>query len=880
VYLSPFTASITTTVKAIGYKAGWNDSGVASGLYTISQQVATPTFTPAGGVYSAAQSVTISTTTPNATIRYTTDGSTPSATAGTVYTSAISVASTMTLKAIGYEAGWTDSTVNSAIYTITGAAATPTFSPVGGSYTSGQSVTMTTITPNATIRYTTDGTPPSRTSGTVYTAPVSVSATTTLKAIAYATGLNDSGIFTATYLISAAAGAPTISPAAGSYTSPTAITLTSSTPGASIRYTTDGSTPTATVGTPYTGQFTLSSAATVKAIAYESGWLDSSVSSAAFTFAASAPSLQPPTGTYGPGQMVTISTTTPGATIRYTTDGSNPSETAGTIYNSAVAVSNSMTVRAIAYRTTWTDSAIQSATYTIQSESNATVRDYIRINGRVVATETVALQTAATPTFSPGGGTYTAAQSVTISTTTPGATIRYTTDGTTPNEAAGTVYGGPITVANSTTVRAIAYESGWNNSTVNLASYIITGTVATPTFSPGAGTYTTAQSVGISTTTAGATIRYTTDGTTPSQTVGTIYSGPVSVSSSIMLKAIAYKTGWADSAVNAAAFTITGTAATPTYSPGSGTYTTAQSIAISTTTPGATIRYTTDGTTPSGTQGTVYSGPVTVASSTTVKAIAYESGWNDSGVGSASYTITGTVAAPTFTPGAGTYAMPMSVVIATTTTGATIRYTTDGSTPSATTGTIYTGPVTVSSTTTIKAIAYESGWVDSSISSATFAQDPVPTSIKYIATCYPPCSSGSVGTPRDFVAQVQDNAGASAITVVQPFLSSDPNLPNLSNGCWLYYHSGNSTLSLGRSDGVYGFVGNGTQDGNGPWVGDNSNGVCQVNSWSVNRSGNYLTLNVSLTFQTQGSWYYFMSASNATGNSAWVTNSLSWTVVP
>jgi hypothetical protein len=62
--------------------------------------------------------------------------------------------------------------------------------------------------------------------------------------------------------------------------------------------------------------------------------------------------------------------------------------------------------------------------------------------------------------------------------------------------------------------------------------------------------------VTISTTTAGASIRYTTDGSTPSSTVGTVYASPVAVSSSLTLKAIAYKTGMTDSGVASAAYTI------------------------------------------------------------------------------------------------------------------------------------------------------------------------------------------------------------------------------------------------------------------------------------------------------------------------------------
>ena len=79
-----------------------------------------------------------------------------------------------------------------------------------------------------------------------------------------------------------------------------------------------------------------------------------------------------------------------------------------------------------------------------------------------------------------------------------------------------------------------------------------------PTFSPAAGTYTAAQTVTISTTTSGASIRYTINGTTPTETVGALYSGPVSVSVTTTIKAIAYKAGMTDSPVSTAAHTITG----------------------------------------------------------------------------------------------------------------------------------------------------------------------------------------------------------------------------------------------------------------------------------------------------------------------------------
>src|SRR5207237_6259328 len=121
--------------------------------------------------------------------------------------------------------------------------------------------------------------------------------------------------------------------------------------------------------------------------------------------------------------------------------------------------------------------------------------------------------------------------------------------------------------------------------------------------------------------------------------------------------------------------------------------------------------------TPTATTGTLYSGPVNVGTTTTLKAIAFKAGLADSAVTSGTYTITLPVAAaPTFSPAGGSYATAQTVTIGTTTAGASIRYTTDGSTPTSTTGTLYSGPVTIGTTTTLKAIAFASGFSDSAVS--------------------------------------------------------------------------------------------------------------------------------------------------------------------
>src|SRR5208337_1136910 len=167
-------------------------------------------------------------------------------------------------------------------------------------------------------------------------------------------------------------------------------------------------------------------------------------------------------------------------------------------------------------------------------------------------------QQAATPTFTPAGGTYSSTQSVTIADATSGAAIYYTTNGTTPTTASTLYGGGAITVSASETIEAIAVKSGYTNSAVGSATYTITAPqqAATPTFTPAGGTYSGTQSVTIADATSGAAIYYTTNGTTPT-TASTLYGGgAITVSASETIEAIAVESGYTNSAVGSATYTI------------------------------------------------------------------------------------------------------------------------------------------------------------------------------------------------------------------------------------------------------------------------------------------------------------------------------------
>lgn len=410
---------------------------------------------------------------------------------------------------------------------------------------------------------------------------------------------------------------------------------------------------------------------------------------------AAAPTFSPSTGTYNSAQTVAMSSTTPSATFYYTTDGSTPTVGA-TKYSGPTTVSSNETIQAITVATGYAQSDVASAIYSFQ---------------------------VATPAFSPAAGTYTSIQTVTISDTTPGSAIYYTTDGSTPTINSNFAHG-PITVSSSEEIQAIAVATGYANSTATSASYTINIPKTTaPTFSPAPGTYFSPQTVTISDATAGAVIYYTTDGTTPT-TASPKYTAPIQVSSlTTIVLAIAVANGDSPSdPVSGTYYINPPNAATPTFSLTPGTYPSGQAVTISDSTPNATIYYSTDGSQVTA-ASPKYTGPITVVNSETLQAIAFAPNFSHSDVASASYTIQ--IGTPTFSPAAGTYSGGQLVTISDTMTGATIYYTTGGSTPTAS-STLYTSAgIKVVNTETIKAIAIVAGDLNSAVAAAAYTINPV-----------------------------------------------------------------------------------------------------------------------------------------------------------
>lgn len=148
-----------------------------------------------------------------------------------------------------------------------------------------------------------------------------------------------------------------------------------------------------------------------------------------------------------------------------------------------------------------------------------------------------------------------------------------------------------------------------------------------------------------------------------------------------------------------------------------------QTLTLTCVTEGATIYYTTDNTEPN-TTSSPYTGPISLATSTTVKAMAYKQGFHDSDPATKTYTIFGTVGTPVINPPGGTYGSPQNVSITVSTQGALIHYTTDGSEPTINSA-AYTAPIYISSHTTLKACAYKDGWQNSPVVTAVYILGPM-----------------------------------------------------------------------------------------------------------------------------------------------------------
>jgi hypothetical protein len=752
-----FVVPVVTNGKV--YVGAQNEVDVF-GLLSSETQAAAPVFNPAGGSYNVGTKVTMSSSTPDASIYYTINGN-PATSGSTPYTGAVTVTETTTFNAVAISPGYIQSTDSTATYTIQDQAAPPDISPAAGTYTSAQTVQLSDTSPTPTIYYTTDGTKPTHSSAQ-YSTPISVTSTTTINAIASSPGLNDSPLVTATFTINP--NATTINFGMG-FSTPTGLQFNGSTDLDDSRLQlTNG-------GANEAGSAFFSTPVNITNFTTDFTFQQSDAQGDGMTFtlqnsSAGATALGPNGGGLGygpdaPGGTPGISNS---VAVKYDlynnagegddstglyTNGASPTVPAVDMTSSGVILTSgdTMTVHITYDGTTLTMTITDytvNATFTTSWPinipqtigGNLAYAGFTAGTGGLTASQKIETwtfastpptsQPAAKPLISPGSSKISTSQPISITDSSSGAAVYFTTDGSTPSPGVGTTqqYSASFTLPASAVVRAIATGNGYTISPVAVMAYTVQR-VAVPAMSPKSGAISTTQTISISDATGGATIYYTTDGTVPSPGMGTTkqYGGPFPLTFSGVVKAIATEAAYEDSGIASANYTLQ-KVAPPAYSPKSGTISTTQPITISDTINGAAIYYTTDGSTPVPGMGTTkkYSAAFTLSDSATVKAIAIANGYLNSAQATSSYTCQ-RAAKPTLTPGGGSISPTQTITMNDTTSGAKIYYTTDGSVPSPGMGTTkqYSSSFTLAASATIKAIAIAAGYVNSPMATAVYS---------------------------------------------------------------------------------------------------------------------------------------------------------------
>ncbi len=342
---------------------------------------------------------------------------------------------------------------------------------------------------------------------------------------------------------------------------------------------------------------------------------------------------QSPTGT-GVGTGTTI-------TVQFSEAMNTGTVTSATFQVNGGAVAGTVAYTAGNYVFTPTGALANNTTYTVTVTTGVT-----DLAGNAMTADhtwtftTVAAGTVPAPAMSPPGGTYGAAQSVSITCSQATASIYYTLDGSTPT-AASTLYTGAVTVSANTTVSAIAAEAGYADSAVTVEDYYIR--TAQPSFSVTTGTYTSDQGVTI-TGPGGSTIYYEmttgTIGTPPADPpdptiASAVYSVPIDVTgdlTQVKIKAIALVPGMTVSLPVSVTVSIDYVQlGAPTFSvdPATGPFDADQSVTINHV-GGSSVYYTIDGSDPF-TFGALYDDSVlTVTDSLTIRAYATQAGYDDS----------------------------------------------------------------------------------------------------------------------------------------------------------------------------------------------------------------------------------------------------------
>ncbi|MGH2271881.1 chitobiase/beta-hexosaminidase C-terminal domain-containing protein [Anaerohalosphaeraceae bacterium U12dextr] len=333
---------------------------------------------------------------------------------------------------------------------------------------------------------------------------------------------------------------------------------------------------------------------------------------------------------------------------------------------------------------------------------------------------TVQLDPVAMPVVSVPGGTYHVEQNPVLTCATPGAIIRYTLDGTDPND--GLVYEpNALIIDRSVTLKAVGLKEGMSPSPGLTVDYRVV--VATPKFKPEEGIYFTEPNeivVTISCATPGAVIHYTTDGNDPTESDPVITSGDsLYLDCGTTLKARAWKEPMEPSEICSSQYALYVSDIRYSLSPVP-IYNTEQTVTLTCWTPGAVIHYTTNGMDPTENDPAIVSGQsIDLDRSMTLKARGWKAGYNPSQMLTLSYKLV--AATPEFSVAGGTYNTEQTVTITCATPDAVIHYTTNGMDPTDSDPVIASGDsLSIDRSMTLKARAWKGSLTPSVIRSENY----------------------------------------------------------------------------------------------------------------------------------------------------------------